>query len=37
MPVEPALVEANEAAARNAGFRGAQGLARHLRGELVTP
>jgi pfkB family carbohydrate kinase len=36
-PVEPALRQANEAAARNAVFRGADGLARHLRGELVTP
>jgi hypothetical protein len=36
-PVEVALREANEAAARNAGFRGAEGLAQHLRGELVTP
>jgi hypothetical protein len=35
--VEGALRDANEAAARNAGFRGADGLARHLRGELVTP
>ena len=26
-----------ELAARNAGFRGATGLASHLRGELVTP
>jgi hypothetical protein len=36
-PVEAALRDANDAAARNAGFRGAEGLARHLRGELVTP
>ncbi|HEX5817670.1 MAG TPA: PfkB family carbohydrate kinase [Gemmatimonadales bacterium] len=36
-PVEVALRDANDAAARNAGFRGADGLARHLRGELVTP
>jgi sugar/nucleoside kinase (ribokinase family) len=36
-PVEQALREANDAAARNAAFRGAEGLAKHLRGELVTP
>jgi hypothetical protein len=36
-PVERALREANDAAARNAAFRGADGLAQHLRGELVTP
>jgi hypothetical protein len=36
-PVESALRHANELAARNAAFRGAGGLARHLRGELVTP
>jgi sugar/nucleoside kinase (ribokinase family) len=36
-PVERALRHANDAAARNAAFRGADGLARHLRGELVTP
>jgi pfkB family carbohydrate kinase len=35
--VETALRHANDLAARNAGFRGASGLARHLRGELVTP
>jgi hypothetical protein len=35
--VEAALRQANDLAARNAGFRGASGLARHLRGELVTP
>jgi hypothetical protein len=34
-PVATALVAANQAAARNATFRGARGLARHLRGELV--
>jgi hypothetical protein len=34
--VEPALREANRLAARNAGFRGAGGLSRFLRGELVT-
>jgi hypothetical protein len=36
-PVEAALRHAVELAARNARFRGAGGLARHLRGELVTP
>jgi len=36
-PVESALRHAALVAARNAGFRGATGLARHLRGELVTP
>jgi hypothetical protein len=36
-PVELALRHANDAAARNAAFRGADGLAKHLRGELVTP
>jgi hypothetical protein len=36
-PLESALQQANEMAARNAAFRGAGGLARHLRGELVTP
>ncbi len=35
-PVEPALREANRLAARNAAFRGAGGLSRFLRGELVT-
>jgi hypothetical protein len=35
--VEPALRHAAGLAARNAGFRGASGLSRHLRGELVTP
>jgi hypothetical protein len=35
--VEAALQHAVGLAARNAGFRGASGLARHLRGELVTP
>ncbi len=35
--VEPALRAAAAAAARNATFRGAGGLAAHLRGELVTP
>jgi hypothetical protein len=35
--VEGALTHAATLAARNAGFRGASGLARHLRGELVTP
>lgn len=36
-PVEAALRHATTLAARNAGFRGATGLAGHLRGELVTP
>lgn len=36
-PVEPALRHAVDLAARNARFRGAGGLSRHLRGELVTP
>jgi hypothetical protein len=36
-PVEDALRHAAALAARNAAFRGATGLARHLRGELVTP
>src|SRR3954467_14987096 len=36
-PVESALRHATALAARNAGFRGARGLSRHLRGELVTP
>jgi hypothetical protein len=35
--VEAALRHAAGIAARNAAFRGASGLARHLRGELVTP
>ncbi len=35
--VEAALHHATRVAARNAGFRGASGLANHLRGELVTP
>jgi hypothetical protein len=35
--VDSALRHAAALAARNAGFRGASGLARHLRGELVTP
>jgi hypothetical protein len=36
-PVETALRHAAGLAARNAAFRGATGLARHLRGELVMP
>jgi pfkB family carbohydrate kinase len=36
-PVEAALRQASALAARNAAFRGATGLTRHLRGELVTP
>lgn len=35
--IEVALRDANAAAARSARYRGATGLARHLRGELVTP
>jgi len=35
--VEAALYRATDAASRNAAFRGARGLAQHLRGELVTP
>lgn len=35
--VEAALRHATALGARNAGFRGASGLASHLRGELVTP
>jgi len=34
---EAALRSAVDAASRNASFRGARGLAQHLRGELVTP
>jgi sugar/nucleoside kinase (ribokinase family) len=34
-PLESALHRANQAAARNVAFRGASGLAQHLRGELV--
>ena len=34
--VEPAIREANRLAARNATYRGAGGLARFLKGELVT-
>jgi pfkB family carbohydrate kinase len=36
-PVESAIRHANALAARNAAFRGAGGLSRHLRGELVLP
>jgi hypothetical protein len=36
-PLEAALQHATTLAARNASFRGAGGLARHLRGELVMP
>ena len=36
-PLEAAVAAANRAAARNASFRGASGLAHHLRGFLVTP
>ena len=35
--VEAAIRHANGLAARNAAFRGAGGLSRHLRGELVLP
>jgi pfkB family carbohydrate kinase len=35
-PVEPALRHAANLAARNAAFRGASGLSRYLRGQLVT-
>ena len=35
--VEPALRHAAALAARNAAFRGAGGLSRHLRGELMVP
>ena len=36
-PFPDAVAAGNRAAARNAAFRGASGLARHLRGELVAP
>ena len=36
-PLEAAIAAGNRAAARNVSFRGATGLARHLRGELVAP
>lgn len=36
-PLEAAVAAGNRAAARNVSFRGASGLARHLRGELVAP
>jgi hypothetical protein len=36
-PIHDAVVAGNLAAARNVTFRGATGLASHLRGELVTP
>src|SRR5262249_51728970 len=35
--VEAALAHATTLAARNAGLRGAAGLGRHLRGELLVP
>jgi hypothetical protein len=35
--LEHAVAAGNQAAARNVTFRGASGLARHLRGELVAP
>mgnify|MGYP001258052550 CR=1 FL=1 len=37
VPVPDAIAEANAFAARNAAYRGAGGLVRHLRGELVAP
>lgn len=36
-PLPAAVAVGNRAGARNAGFRGASGLAQHLRGELVAP
>lgn len=36
-PLESAVREGNRLAARNAAYRGAADLARHLRGELVAP
>jgi len=36
-PLPEAIAAGNRAGARNASFRGASGLARHLRGELVAP
>ncbi len=36
-PLEAAIAAGNRAAARNVTFRGASGLAGHLRGELVPP
>jgi len=36
-PLEQAIARGNRAAARNVAFRGASGLAGHLRGELVAP
>jgi hypothetical protein len=36
-PLPDAVAAGNRAGARNAGFRGASGLASHLRGELVAP
>ncbi len=35
--LEQAVAAGNRAAARNVAFRGARGLAQHLRGELVSP
>jgi len=37
LPVPDAIRDANALAARNAAYRGAGGLVRHLRGELVAP
>jgi sugar/nucleoside kinase (ribokinase family) len=36
-PIEEAVAAGNRAGARNVTFRGASGLAAHLRGELVAP
>jgi hypothetical protein len=36
-PIQDAVAAGNRGAARNVTFRGASGLASHLRGELVTP
>ena len=36
-PLPAAVVAGTQAAARNVSFRGASGLSRHLRGELVAP
>ncbi|HEY9518954.1 MAG TPA: PfkB family carbohydrate kinase, partial [Gemmatimonadales bacterium] len=36
-PLPEAIAAGNRAGARNVSYRGASGLARHLRGELVAP
>jgi ribokinase len=36
-PIESAIAAGNRAGARNVTYRGATGLNRHLRGELVAP